>query len=319
MVVGFFIFSCTDPSSPLLSTSRRPFLVKNLENTLAKLVKSLECYDDSARSKIATAAARVFAARLGPQADEVLAGLINDRNVQKGMTLAWATAFFQAFLKAGQPGDELLALLRRAKLDDRLADLFPSSRAAPADVAAHFAEAGLTPLVEYQARIVADAAAADLRSAVDEMVGADPPHDAADVLRVVEARQAETGLADADVVRVLWSAIVAAAPTHGRNTAQVLSAVARGVRAYKPVLARYAATARGEGALLVHVQVSCYENPKLLKLFAPLIRLLYTEALVNEDGVRWWARKGAHPKGRHVFQNDLEPFIKWLDEAEEEA
>lgn len=311
----FFVSLNPHPTPP---TSRRPFLVKNLENTLAKLVKSLECYDDGARSKIATAAARVFAARLGPQPDAVLAGLTNDRTVQKGMSLAWATAFFTAFLGAGQPGDELLTLLRRAKLDDRLADLFPSSKSSPADVAAHFAAAGLTPLVDYQARIVADAAASDLRAAVDSMVGADPPHDAADVLRVVEGMQAECGLTDADIVRVLWSAIVSAVPTQGRNAAQVLASLARSVRFYKPLLARYASTARGEGALLVHVQVGCYENPKLLKLFSPLIRLLYTEGLVNEDGVRWWARKGAHPKGRHVFQNDLERFIKWLDEAEEE-
>ena len=237
--------------------------------------------------------------------------------MQKGLSLAWATAFFKAFLTVDTP-DELLALLRRAKLDDRLADLFPSSSSSPAAVAAHFADAGLGPLVDFQARKVADAHVADLRAAVDDMVCADPPHDPADVLRAVEARQAETGLADADVVRVLWSSVVASVPTQGRNAAQVLAAVAKVVRFYKPLLARYVATARGEGALLVHAQVTCYENPKLLKLFGSVVRLLYIEGLVQEDGVRWWARKGAHPKGRHVFQNDLEPFIKWLDEAEEE-
>jgi len=39
---------------------------------------------------------------------------------------------------------------------------------------------------------------------------------------------------------------------------------------------------------------------------------------VHEDGVRWWARRGAHPKGKHVFMDDVEPFLRWLDEAEEE-
>jgi hypothetical protein len=29
-------------------------------------------------------------------------------------------------------------------------------------------------------------------------------------------------------------------------------------------------------------------------------------------------KKGSHPKGRNVFLKDIEPFIKWLDEAEEE-
>ena len=88
---------------------------------------------------------------------------------------------------------------------------------------------------------------------------------------------------------------------------------------------------------------------------------------MEEDAIRWWYTKGAHPKagggrkgcgaagrrgggaagggchggllpaprltlalqprpqprpsfpqGKHIFVNDLEPFIKWLDEAEEE-
>lgn len=29
-------------------------------------------------------------------------------------------------------------------------------------------------------------------------------------------------------------------------------------------------------------------------------------------------KKGSHPKGRNVFLKDIEPFIKWLDEADEE-
>jgi len=251
--------------------SRRPFLVKNLENTLAKLVKSLECFEAPARAKIAAAAAAALAARLGPQPEAVLAGLANDRAVQKGMVLEWATHFFRAFL-ATEPPDELLALLRKAKLDGRLADLFPAAAATPSSIAAHFTAAGLQPLVDFQARNAAALHVADLKAAVDELVQADPPHDASDVLRAVTTRQAETGLADADVVRVLWSAIAGAVPTHGRAAAQVFAALARQVRAYKPVLARYTETARGEGALLVHVQVCCYENPKMLKLFAGLVR-----------------------------------------------
>jgi len=30
-------------------------------------------------------------------------------------------------------------------------------------------------------------------------------------------------------------------------------------------------------------------------------------------------KKGSHSKGRNVFLKDIEPFIKWLEEAEEDA
>ena len=28
--------------------------------------------------------------------------------------------------------------------------------------------------------------------------------------------------------------------------------------------------------------------------------------------------QGSHPKGRNVFLRDMEPFLKWLEEAEED-
>lgn len=30
-------------------------------------------------------------------------------------------------------------------------------------------------------------------------------------------------------------------------------------------------------------------------------------------------KKGSHPKGRNVFLKDIEPFIKWLEEAESDG
>jgi hypothetical protein len=46
--------------------------------------------------------------------------------------------------------------------------------------------------------------------------------------------------------------------------------------------------------------------------------VLYSSDLIAEDTIQHWYKKGSHPKGRNVFLKDIEPFIKWLDEAEEE-
>ncbi len=40
--------------------------------------------------------------------------------------------------------------------------------------------------------------------------------------------------------------------------------------------------------------------------------------LPGEDTLLLWYKKGSHAKGRAVFVKDAEPFIKWLEEAEEE-
>ena len=365
---------------------RRPYLVKALENTLAKLVKSLDFYDEAGRLKVAAAVAQSFAAKLGAQPDAVLSGLTNDRAVQKGSSIAWATAFFREFLQhPGESADGLLQLLRRAKLEGRLADLFPPARRSAAEIERHFREAGLQPLVDFQARTAADVAAQELRAAVGGALSADPPLEPEDVAAAVDARIKELSAGGAPslpagaAARAVFGGVLASVPTQGRNAQQVMAAVAKAVKAHRALLAKFAsgaseaaaaaaeaaaaagaaasaaggggggnddeeepstptassssssaaatngttnasvdASARGEAALLLHAQAACYEDPKLLKLFASLVRLLYDEGLVNEDAVRWWARRGAAAKGRHVFLTDLEPFLRWLDEAEEE-
>ena len=62
----------------------------------------------------------------------------------------------------------------------------------------------------------------------------------------------------------------------------------------------------------------CYEDSKLLKLFSDILRILYDNDILVEDTIMWWYKKGSAPKGRSVFLRDVGPFIKWLEEAEEE-
>ena len=62
----------------------------------------------------------------------------------------------------------------------------------------------------------------------------------------------------------------------------------------------------------------CYEDNRLLKLFSDIVRALYDLDIIGEDTVLHWYKKGSHPKGRNVFLKDIEPFVRWLEEAEEE-
>ena len=140
--------------------------------------------------------------------------------------------------------------------------------------------------------------------------------------------------------------VISAVPTVGKNNQQILSAMIKQIKQYKKLINTYCSSARLEAALLVHVQVSatilavccrtidlmkdvvliffclfqvfCYEDSKLLKLFSDVVRVLYDNEIIAEDTILWWYKKGSHPKGRQVFQRDMEPFIKWLEEAEEE-
>ncbi|KAG8380313.1 hypothetical protein BUALT_Bualt06G0002600 [Buddleja alternifolia] len=66
------------------------------------------------------------------------------------------------------------------------------------------------------------------------------------------------------------------------------------------------------------VQIQCYEDAKLMKLFPEIIRSLYDQDVLAEDTILHWFCKGTNPKGRQTFVKSLEPFVKWVEEAEEE-
>ncbi|GFH22329.1 W2 domain-containing protein [Haematococcus lacustris] len=105
----------------------------------------------------------------------------------------------------------------------------------------------------------------------------------------------------------------------GKNQQQIMQAIVAKIKTYHKLLSTFATNGKLELGLLLVVQVQCYEDNRLLKLFSDIVRVLYDADIVGEDAIFHWYKKGSHPKGRNVFTKDIEPFIKWLEEAEEEA
>ncbi|CAK0783738.1 hypothetical protein CVIRNUC_006937 [Coccomyxa viridis] len=296
---------------------KRPFLIRPLENTLIKLLKSLDFYDELGRDKIAIATGRCFAMKLGVQPDRVLQSMLNDRMVAKGLILQYATTFFQDYL-ATESIDDLVSLLRKARLDTHLLDLFPPQKRTLADLDEHFKGAGLERLVEYNRKKQEEVHLQELKVALAESITADPPLPVSESIRIVHDAKKEWQLPDTEVIKVVWTVLVEAIPTVGKNTQQIKGAILKQVKAYEKLLNAFCGSARVEASLIVHLQVCCYEDSKLLKLFTDIVRMLYDNDILAEDTILWWAKKGSHPKGRNVFLRDMEPFLKWLEEAEED-
>lgn len=298
---------------------RRPFLVKALENTLIKLILSLEFYGDEGRKKIAIAMARCFALKVGVLPERILPSMLEDRLVARGTMVGFITDFFSDFL-ATEPVESLVELLRKARLQDRLLEFFPQQRRTWAEFESHFNDAGLSSFVEYNKRKLYDAYCQELRYQVKEMITADPPHPAAEVIAAVKAKKEEAELADVDVVKCVYLGILDGVleSAGSKNTQQTQFSVLKTLKAYHKVLLTFCTSARMEAALMVTIQTTCYEDSRLLKLFADIIKVLYDVDVLGEDTIKHWYAKGSNPKGRNVFLKDLEPMVKWLDEAEEE-
>jgi len=299
-------------------TRRRPFLIRGLENTLVKLLLSLEFFDAEGRKKIAIALALTFALKIGVLTDNIFSAMLNDRLVAKGTVLEVFTIFLQEFL-AKDSIDDLVAILTRAKVVNRLMEFMPQSKRTPEEFQAHFKGAGLNNFVEWNVRRDIDRKVSELQEALVEMISGDSDVPPQEVLNQVKARKEEHKLPDSEVLRMIWTALIKSVNTTGKNQQQIMQAIVGKIKAYHKLLKTFATNGKLELSLLLTVQVQCYEDNRLLKLFSDIVRVLYDADIVGEDTIMFWYKKGSHTKGRNVFLKDIEPFIKWLEEAEEDA
>lgn len=299
---------------------RRPFLVKNLENVLMKFVMGMEFYDDEGRHKIAITLARCFSMKVGILPESILPKMLIDRLVLRGAVLQFVTEFIKEYLTTDSV-EHLMDVLRKARLDNNLLEFFPQQKRTWPDFESHFEAAGLTEFVAYNRKKLHEVHCQELSETVQSMVGGEEGASAAQVLAEVKARKEEQGLEDGEVAKNVYLGLVQSVLSNigSKNTQQVQFSVLKTLKTHAKVVGTFCTSARLEAALLNTIQVACYEDSRLLKLFPDIVKILYDTDVLGEDTVRFWYTKGSSPKGRNVFLKNMEPFMKWLDEAEEDA
>lgn len=237
---------------------RRPFLVKALENTLIKLILSLEFYDAEGRRKIAMAMARCFSAKVGVLPERVLPAALEDRLVARGTMAGFVTDFFADYL-ATDPVESLVELLRKARLNERLLEFFPQQRRTWADFEEHFVAAGLPQLVEYNKKKLYDMYCQELRALVKAGASGEgeEPLTVTAMSTAIKAKKEEWGLADQDVVRSVYLGLVDSVldTAAGRNLQQTQFAVLKTLKQYHKCMAAYCHSGRIEAALMNTIQV----------------------------------------------------------------
>lgn len=295
---------------------RRPFMIKSLENVMRRSIQSLELYGVEDRRNLAVLTALCFSQRFtGLSPDFMFSALLNDTLVAKGSALFFLTEFFKIFLKETSL-DDAVGLLKRGKVDERLMEFFPPAKQTPEVFAQHFGSEGLSALVDYHKKVVFDKRLKEMVSQLEEML--EESAEVSDVIEMVKSRKKDAGLPDAEILKMLWDTIMGSVQWSGKNQQQNANSALRQLRSWGPLLGAFATTARLEMELLYRIQMQCYEDAKVQKLFAEFVRTLYDGDVLAEDTILLWFRKGTNPKGRQLFLGLLEPFVKWLEEAEEE-
>jgi len=296
---------------------RRPFLIKYLENVMRRFLQSLELFEENDRKKLAVFTALTFSQKLsGLPPETVFQPLLKDNLVAKGLVLSFITEFFKVYL-IDNSLDDLIPLLKRGKMEDKLLDFLPSAKRSVEFFSEHFSKEGLAALVEFNEKKIFEVKIKEIKSALTTQIAEDEA-DISEVIDTVKQRIKDAKLPDIEVVRILWDVLMDSVQWSGKNQQQNTNAALRQVKTWAKLLNTFCTNARLELELIYKVQIQCYEDAKLMKLFPEIVRSLYDQDVLAEDTILLWFRKGANPKGRQTFVKALEPFVKWLEEAEEE-
>jgi len=280
------------------------------------MMQQLEHYPEEERDKVAVATALSFDMKLGLPPENVFNVLMNDAMVAKGTILSFVTAFMKEFLRSN-PLDELLVLLRRGKVDD-LMSFFPMQKRTSEAFASHFSTAGLPQLVEYNEKKECGQNIMELGIYLHEIFEAEEP-DLNEAISLVKSKKKDGNLPEPEVVKLVWNSVMDAIQWgNQKNQQQSSNSALRQVKQWAKLLESQCSSKKSQAELMLTIQVYCYENNKLMKVFPDIIRLLYDQDVLLEEVIIFWHKRGSHSKGRQVFLESMGPFIKWLEEAESE-
>lgn len=283
--------------------------------------------------------AYLFASQLVPAS--VLDVLFSDHLVKEGLSLQAITTIIRIYLTENSL-ESFTAQLRKGEMEDRLLDFFPPNKRTSEFFARHFEAEGLDEvrlawaralmppilssliahairclgawqLVQYQRKKSSSKIRDTLKTELVSMIQSDASH--ADMIAYLRQQRDQP---EHELIVVAFDALMSSIEW-SQKTQQSEEQAIKQIKDYGKILAALASSARAQVDLLKHVQSYCYDDPRFTKSFTKLVTLLYKMDAVTENAIVYWNAKGALPlKGKSIFLKQIEPLIKFFNEAEEE-
>ncbi|GJR74245.1 basic leucine zipper and W2 domain-containing protein 2-like protein [Tanacetum coccineum] len=157
-------------------------------------------------------------------------------------------------------------------------------------------KAGMIPLFEYNDKKVFEVKVKEIKTAITTHISEEA--DISGVIETMKQHVKDAKLPEIEVVRILWDVLMDVVQWSGKNQQQNANLALRQVKTWAELLNTFCTSGKLELELLYKVQVQCYEDTKLMKLFPEIVRSLYDQDVRAEDTILHWLRKGSNPKGR---------------------
>jgi len=249
----------------------------------------------------------------------------NKTAVESGHALAFMIRLITCYLEAPlMTVDKLMGSLKSANIDTgTMVDLMPTGDRSADALSEHFRGLGLGKLVEQNERRIKQAKVTDAVAAVCARVRAGVP--GAETYAWVAGHAKDVGLSEAEVVGAVWGGIVDSVDL-SRKQQQNRTSLLGTISASADLLVAACKNGQAELELLSRIQTFVSADMEFLKLavFRDIVTLLYRKDVLSEDAIqRWYSRGSTLNKGSAASSNiirvQMQPFVKWLETAEEES
>lgn len=301
---------------------RKPFLRARYDAVLTKLLSCLAVFEAKARQNLATAIATMLDRQM--LSPGVLKSLSSPSAISSGIALDFMTAIIVSFLgQNDQSADKLMALLKSAGIDTgTMVNMMPTGMRSAEALSQHFRALGLDKLVEQNERRVKTDKIRTIQDGIAERLG---KVSTAELIAFVKATREETGLTEHESVHAAWSGIVSSVNL-SRKTQQNRTALLTATQKGASLLQSVCQTGGMQIELILQMQAYVSADMELLKIavFCDLINLLYHQDVLSEEAILRWFRRGillekGSAASSNIIREQMIPFIKWLETAEEES
>lgn len=303
---------------------RKPFLRARFDAVVSKLLICLSTFGDVERDRFAFAVGLMLSRNM--ISPSVLNQLkTNKTAVESGHALAFMIRLITCYLEAPlMTVDKLMGSLKSANIDTgTMVDLMPTGDRSADALSEHFRELGLGKLVEQNERRIKQAKVTDAVAAVCARVRAGVP--GAETYAWVAGHAKDVGLSEAEVVGAVWGGIVDSVDL-SRKQQQNRTSLLGAFSASAGLLNAACKNGQAELELLSRIQTFVSADMEFLKLavFRDIVTLLYRKDVLSEDAIqRWYSRGSTLNKGSaassNIIRMQMQPFVKWLETAEEES
>ncbi|KAG5463764.1 MAG: armadillo-type protein [Olpidium bornovanus] len=294
---------------------RYKYLQRGLEDTIKNVLQYINKWDADKRSKLATALG-VFMST-GLVSISVLTVLFKEHLVKEGLSLQFVTAVFRSYLDEAKI-DQLSAALKKAGMDTRLLEFFPVNKRDSECFARHFETEDMKSLVDYQNKKaksqIKDTIVDGLKAILTDEAN---PKPIPETITYLKGQMHDTGLSEAEFVCLVWDGLMASVDWSTRQE-MLESQASKATNTYADMLNAFSTNPKSELALLQKIQLTCYEDAKLMKSFLTIVKNLYKHDVLSDSAIIYWYEKGSKSNGKAVFMKQTEAFVNWLKEQEDD-